>query len=89
MGNPISDTYLKSINNQLTAIFNHAYKYYGLKNNPCSKVGSIGKKHGSEMQFWTRDEYGMLQKQLGIMPVSIVLLKFCIGAAYVSVSCAH
>jgi integrase len=56
-GNPYSDTYLKTINNQLTAIFNHAYKYYGLKNNPCSKVGSIGKKHAAEMQFWTRDEY--------------------------------
>jgi integrase len=56
-GNPYSDTYLKTINNQLTAIFNHAYKYYGLKSNPCSKVGSIGKKHAVEMQFWTRDEY--------------------------------
>ena len=56
-GNLYADTYLKTINNQLTAIFNHAYKYYGLKMNPCSKVGSIGKKHAGEMQFWTREEY--------------------------------
>jgi integrase len=56
-GNKYADTYLKTINNQLTAIFNHAYKYYGLKNNPCYKVGSIGKKRAAEMQFWTRDEY--------------------------------
>jgi len=63
-GNPYSETYLKSINNQLTAIFNHAYKYYGLKNNPCSKVGSIGKKHAAEMQFWTRDEYSLFAKAM-------------------------
>ncbi|MCL2111645.1 MAG: site-specific integrase [Clostridiales bacterium] len=56
-GNPYSDTYLKAINSQLTAIFNHAYRYYGLKKNPCSKVGSIGKNHAGEMQYWTHDEY--------------------------------
>jgi len=61
-GEPYSETYLKAINNQLTAIFNHAYKHYGLKTNPCSKVGSIGKKHALEMQFWTRDEYSAFAK---------------------------
>ena len=30
-GNPYSQTYLKTIQNQLTAIFNYAVKYYGLK----------------------------------------------------------
>ena len=28
-GKPYSQTYLKCINNQLTAIFNYAVKYYG------------------------------------------------------------
>lgn len=36
-------TYLKSINNQLAALFNYAVKYYDLKDNPCRKAGSIGK----------------------------------------------
>jgi integrase len=56
-GKPYKDTYLKCIHNQLTAIFTHAFKYYGLKNNPSSKAGSMGRKHSDEMQFWTRDEY--------------------------------
>ena len=44
-GKPYSQTYLKCINNQLTAIFNYAVKYYGLKENPCHKAESMGKKH--------------------------------------------
>lgn len=56
-GNPYSETYLKTINNQLAAIFNYAVKYYGLRENPCRKAGSMGKSHAEEMQFWTRDEF--------------------------------
>jgi integrase len=56
-GKPFKDTYLKYIHNQLTAIFTHAYKYYGMKVNPASKAGSMGKKHADEMDFWTREEY--------------------------------
>lgn len=52
-----SQTYLRSINNQLTAIFNYAVKYYDLKQNPCSKAGTIGKKSADEMLFWTKDEF--------------------------------
>jgi integrase len=51
-------TYLKAIHNQLTAIFTHAFKYYGLNNDPASKAGSMGRKHADEMKFWTREEYG-------------------------------
>ena len=36
-------TYLKTINNQLSAVFNYAVKYYDLPNNPCAKAGSMGK----------------------------------------------
>lgn len=52
-----AETYLKAINNQLCTIFNYAVKYYGLKENPCHKAGSMGRKHAKEMQFWTKDEY--------------------------------
>ena len=57
-GKPYSATYLKTINNQLTAIFNHAIKYYDLKVSPMAKVGAMGEKHAKEMLFWTREEYG-------------------------------
>jgi integrase len=57
-----SETYLKTINNQLSAILNYAVKYYGLRENPCHKSGSMGKKHAKEMLFWTRTEYGQFIK---------------------------
>ena len=57
MGEGYAETYLKAINNQLCTIFNYAVKYYGLKENPCHKAGSMGRKHAKEMQFWTKDEY--------------------------------
>ena len=50
-------TYLKSINNQLSAIFNYAVRYYDLKDNPCRKAGSIGKSKADEMNFWTKQEF--------------------------------
>ena len=56
-GESYAATYLKTINNQITAIFNYAVKYYGLKENPCHKAGSMGKKNADEMQFWTREEF--------------------------------
>ena len=48
-----SPTYLKTINNQLSAIFNYAVRYYDLKSNPCAKAGSMGKSKAEEMDFWT------------------------------------
>ncbi len=56
-GEPYSQTYLKTINNQLTAIFNYAVKYYGLKENPCHKAGTMGRKKADEMLFWTKEEF--------------------------------
>ncbi len=56
-GHPYSPTYLKTIYNQLNAIFNYAVKYYELRENPCRKAGSIGSGQAGEMQFWTLAEY--------------------------------
>ena len=36
-----AQTYLKTINNQLSAIFNYAVKYYDLLRNPCTQAGSM------------------------------------------------
>ncbi len=52
-----SATYLKTINNQLAAIFNYAERFYDLAGNPCKKAGSIGRGKAAEMDFWTKDEY--------------------------------
>lgn len=50
-------TYLKTINNQLSAIFNFAVNYYDLGGNPCRKAGSMGKAKAEEMPFWTVAEF--------------------------------
>jgi len=57
-GNAYKPTYLKSIHAQLSAIFNHAVRFYGLKQNPCKVTGRIGKrKSDDEVEFWTKAEY--------------------------------
>ena len=57
MAQNYSQTYLRTVNNQLTAIFNYAVKYYDLKSNPCTKAGSMGKNQADEMNFWTKEEF--------------------------------
>ena len=52
-----SQTYLRSMNSQLSALFNHAVLYYGLKENPVRKTKPFGKKHSEEMKFWIEDEF--------------------------------
>ena len=69
-GNPYSPVYLKTLHNQLSAIFNHAVKYYGLKDNPAAKVGNMGKAKAKEMLFWTQDEYKKFSEEMMEKPVS-------------------
>ena len=56
-GKPYSPVYLKTLHNQLSAVFNHAVKHYNLKVNPAAQVGNMGKAKGREMLFWTKEEY--------------------------------
>ena len=56
-GKPYAQTYLRAINNQITAMFNYAVKYHDLRENPCTKAGSMGKSNAEEMQFWTKAEF--------------------------------
>ena len=50
-------TYLRMIQNQMTALFNHAEKFYDLKDNPCKNVDKMGRSNAKELNFWTKDEY--------------------------------
>lgn len=69
-GKAYSPVYLKTLHNQLSAIFNHAVKYYGLSLNPAAKVGSMGKAKGMKMLFWTKDEYQIFADAMMDKPVS-------------------
>ncbi len=79
-GNPYSETYLRTINNQLSAIMNYAVRYYGLKENPCRKAGSIGKSHAEEMQFWTKEEFKAFLEKISDKPAAragFLVLYYC------------
>ena len=43
---------LKTVHNQLSAIFNHAVCYYDLRSNPAAKAGNMGRDENKEMLFW-------------------------------------
>ena len=69
-GKGYAPTYLKTISAQMSSIFNHAVRYYDLKDNPCKKVGNMGKKKAKEMLFWTRDEYLQFIETMKNKPIS-------------------
>lgn len=54
---PYSRSYLKTIHNQLSAVFNHAVRYYKLKENPAAIVGNMGSEKGIQMKYWTKEQY--------------------------------
>lgn len=68
--NNYSQTYLKTLNNQLSAIFNFAMKYYKLASNPARVCGSMGKKNADSMKFWTKDEFSAFISIVGDKPMS-------------------
>ena len=69
-GRPLSKTYLKTVHNQLSAIFNHAIRYYGLQINPAQKAGNMGMEEKKEMLFWTKDEYTKFSEAMMDKPLS-------------------
>ena len=69
-GELYSPVYLKTLHNQLSAVFNHAVKYYGLRENPAAKAGNMGKEKGKEMQIWTQEEYAKFAEVMKDKPRS-------------------
>jgi len=70
MHKPYSQTYLKTLHNQLSAIFNHAVRFYDLRANPASKAGNMGNEERREMLFWTKEEYQKFAAEMMDKPVS-------------------
>lgn len=61
-GEPFAPTYLKTIQEQLSCLFNYAIKHYGMSKNPCRIAGSIGKQKAGERPIWTREQYDIFSK---------------------------
>nr|WP_256441482.1 N-terminal phage integrase SAM-like domain-containing protein [Collinsella sp. zg1085] len=50
-GQSYAPTYLRTVNNQLSAVLNHAAHYYGLHPNPVGRTMKMGGKETPEMRF--------------------------------------
>lgn len=65
-----SQTYKKTMHNILSAIFNHACRFYNLKSNPARQAGNMGREEKKEMLFWTTEEYKKFSEAVIDKPVS-------------------
>lgn len=63
------DTYLRSINNQLSALFNFGEKTYHLPN-PVKNVKKIGAEDADEMQYYTYEEFSNVINGVSDNPIS-------------------
>lgn len=63
-GKGYAQTYLRTIHNQLSAIFNHAVSLYNLQTNPAQKAGGMGREKSREMQVWTQEEYNKFSEAI-------------------------
>lgn len=71
-GMPYSPMYLKTIHNQLSAIFNHAVRFYGLPKNPAAIAGNMGKGKADEVLIWTKEEYQQFSAAIKDRPSSFI-----------------
>ncbi|ETP71232.1 Integrase [Lachnospiraceae bacterium JC7] len=69
-GKPYSQTYLKTIHAELSALFNFATKYYELRINPARLAGTMGMEESKEMSFWTKEEYLKFAEAIMDKPIS-------------------
>ena len=79
-GEGFKATYLRTMQAQLSAIFNHAVKYYGLRRNVAVIAGPLGEHNADEMKFWTKDEFMRFIPTMANKPYSYIsfeLLYWC------------
>lgn len=62
-------SFLKTIHNQINAIFNFAVKYFDLPKNPASIVGNMGTAKEVEMEFWTKEQYMSFREVMMAEPI--------------------
>lgn len=56
-GEAYSETYVRTVGNQLVAIFNHAERFYGLYPNPAKNAPRVGSRDSMEVNVWSKDQY--------------------------------
>ena len=69
-GKPYSQTYLRTISNQLSAILNYAVTFHNLPFNPVLRVERMGSKNPEEEpSIWTLEEYQKFSAELQDKPM--------------------
>lgn len=56
-GEPYKNTFVRTVENQLSALLNFAVKFCNLSKNPMQITGRIGKKVAGDVDFWAREEF--------------------------------
>ncbi len=74
-GEPLADTYLRSINNQLNAILNYAVKRGYIMVSPMLDVKKLGSKNAPEKPTWTVDEFMRFSKEAMDRPETYYLFQ--------------
>lgn len=74
-GKRYKKTYLRTVNNVLSGMLNHAVRFYGLPVSPMVKTGKIGSAKAEEMNFWTKDEYLKFSEEVMDKPASFAIFE--------------
>ncbi len=74
-GAKFKKSYLKTLHNQLSAMLNHAIRYYGLASNPAALVGNMGSDKEVEIDFITLEEYQKLAEAMMDEPMYYVIIE--------------
>ncbi len=59
-----SKSYLKTIHNQISAIFNYACRYYQLRTNPAAVAGNMGDESDLKLHYWTLEQYRKFSEEM-------------------------
>lgn len=57
-------SYLKTIHNQISAIFNYACRYYQLRTNPAAVAGNMGDESDLKLHYWTLEQYRKFSEEM-------------------------
>ena len=68
-GKPYSETYIRTIRSQLTAIFNYAVRLHHLPFNPVDKAEMIGSKTAGKRPFWKKEQYHLFINEIAEKPM--------------------
>ena len=74
-GKRYSPTFLRSVHSQLSAVFNHAVRFYGLKENPAQIAGAMGESESNEMKIWSTEEYKKFSEAIMDKPLSFYVFE--------------